>query len=122
LARAGVAYANYQLKEEIQKSLPSTSLAGGAALYKRILNEFYDQITAVTSENPDMVGPDNHELGCDNGGTTDSSTNISRTVSIYMPGKTNFMSYIDHARMPSDHSGGTGNFWYSFDHEMTHFI
>jgi acid phosphatase type 7 len=90
LARAGVAYADYRLKEEIQKSLPSTSLAGGAALYKRILNDFYDQITAVTSEKPCMVGPDNHELGCENGGTTDLSTNISRTVSFYMPDQTNF--------------------------------
>jgi acid phosphatase type 7 len=52
LARTGVAYANYWLKEEIQKSLPNTSLAGGAAVYECILNGFYDQITVVTGKKP----------------------------------------------------------------------
>jgi acid phosphatase type 7 len=66
-----------------------------------------------------MVGPDTHEDNCDNGGTTDVSTSISHTVSIYMPGQT---SYTNHVRMPSEHSGGTGNFWYSFDHGTAHSI
>jgi acid phosphatase type 7 len=117
-----IAYADYWLKEEIQKFLPNTTLAGGAAVYERILNEFYDQMTVVTSERPYMTGPGNYEANCDNGGTTDPSTNTNYTVSICMPGQTNFTGYINHFRMPSDHSGGTGNFWYSFDHGMAHFI
>lgn len=52
LACTGVTYADYWLKEEIQKSLPNTSLAGGAAVYERILNGFYNQITVVTGEKP----------------------------------------------------------------------
>jgi hypothetical protein len=58
------------------------------------------------------------------GGTTDPSTNTSYTVSICLPGQTNFIGYINlnHFRMPSDRSGGTGNFWYSFDHGLAHFI
>lgn len=117
-----IAYAHYWLKEEIQKFLPNTTLAGGAAVYERILNELYDQMTVVTSEKPYMVGPGNHEANCDNGGTTDLSTNTSYTVSLCRPGQTNFTGYINHFRMPSDLSGGTGNVWYSFDHGMAHFI
>lgn len=37
-------------------------------------------------------------------------------------GQTNFTGFRNHYRMPSDVSGGVGNFWYSFDHGMTHFI
>jgi 3',5'-cyclic AMP phosphodiesterase CpdA len=37
-------------------------------------------------------------------------------------GQTNFTGYKNHFRMPSDISGGTGNFWYSFDSGMVHFI
>lgn len=37
-------------------------------------------------------------------------------------GQTNFTGFRSHYRMPSDVSGGVGNFWYSFDHGMTHFI
>lgn len=33
-----IAYADYWLKEEIQKFLPNTSLAGGAAVYERIFS------------------------------------------------------------------------------------
>jgi hypothetical protein len=62
-----IAYADYWL-EEIQKFLPNTTLAGSAAVYERILNEFYDQMTVVKSEKPYMVGPGNHEAKCDNGG------------------------------------------------------
>lgn len=39
-----------------------------------------------------------------------------------MPGQTNFTGYKNHFRMPSGPSGGTGNFWYSFDHGMTHYV
>jgi len=52
------------------------------------------------------------KANCDNGGTTDHTKNISYTVDICMPGQTNFTGFINHFRMPSPSSGGTGNFWY----------
>ena len=69
-----------------------------------------------------MVGPGNHEANCDNGGYTDDVHNIDYTVRICMPGQTNFTGYRHHFRMPSSESGGLENFWYSFDHGMSHFI
>lgn len=111
-----IAYADYWLKEEIQGFLPNTTLAEGAQVYERILNDFYDEMSAITATKPYMVGPGNHEANCDNGGTTNPVTNENYTVSICMPGQTNFTGYRNHFRMPSTSSGGLGNFWYSFDH------
>ncbi|TKA80846.1 hypothetical protein B0A55_02330 [Friedmanniomyces simplex] len=117
-----IAYADYWLKEEIQGFLANTTIEGGAAVYERILNDFYDQMTAITSSKPYMVGPGNHEANCDNGGTTDKTHNISYTVDICMPGQTNFTGYPNHFRMPSSESGGLENFWYSYDYGMAHFV
>jgi len=58
-----LAYADYWLKEEIQGFLPNTTLAGGAAVYESILNEFYDEVAPISSVKPFMVGPGNHEVG-----------------------------------------------------------
>ncbi|RDW92302.1 purple acid phosphatase-2 [Coleophoma crateriformis] len=117
-----IAYADYWLKEEIQGFLPNTTIADGYKVYESILNDYYDELTPVTTTKPYMVGPGNHESNCDNGGTTDSSKNITYTVDICMPGQTNFTGYRNHFRMPSTESGGTGNFWYSFDHGMVHYV
>lgn len=110
------------MKEEIQGFLPNTTIEQGAQIYEVILNAFYDEMMAVSSSKPYMVGPGNHEANCDNGGYTNDNTNISYTVDICMPGQTNFTGYINHFRMPSSESGGVGNFWYSFDHGMAHFV
>ncbi|OAQ71361.1 metallophosphoesterase [Pochonia chlamydosporia 170] len=117
-----IAYADYWLKEEIQGFLPNTSIKDGHNVYETILNDFYDEMAAVTETKPYMVGPGNHEANCDNGGTTDKSKNITYDVSICSPGQTNFTGYKNHFRMPSDVSGGTGNFWYSWENGMVHFI
>jgi acid phosphatase type 7 len=123
LIHAGdIAYADYWLKEEIQGFLPNTTLAEGAAVYERILNDFYDQMAPITSNKAYMVNPGNHEANCDNGGTTDKTRNISYTVDICMPGQTNFTGYRNHFRMPSAQSGGLENFWYSYDYGMAHFV
>lgn len=86
------------------------------------MNDFYDEFTGVTAYKPYMVGPGNHESNCDNGGYTDKTNHITYNVSICIPGQTNFTGYRNHFRMPGKQSGGTGNFWYSFDHGMTHFV
>ena len=117
-----IAYADYWLKEEIQGFEANTTIAEGAKVYEKILNEFYDQMSNISSEKAYLVGPGNHEANCDNGGYTDKTNNISYTVDICMPGQTNFTGYRNHFRMPSAESGGLGNFWYSWDHGMAHYI
>jgi len=98
-------------------------------------------MTTLTTDRPYMVGPGkhhvfhlmlpgpklirmqgNHEANCDNGGTTGKVHNITYDVSICMPGQTNFTGYRNHFRMPSSESAGLGNFWYSFDHGMVHYV
>lgn len=117
-----IAYADYWLKEEVQGFLPNTTIADGHKVYESILNDFFDEMAVVTETKPYMVGPGNHEANCDNGGTTDKAKNITYDLSICSPGQTNFTGFKNHFRMPSDVSGGTGNFWYSFDHGMVHWI
>lgn len=115
LIHAGdIAYADYWLKEEIQGYLPNTTIAEGAVVYERILNEFYEEMAPITSNKAYMVNPGNHEANCDNGGTTDKVHNLTYDASICMPGQTNFTGYINHFRMPSAESKGLGNFWYSY--------
>lgn len=121
-AAGDLAYADAWLKEEIQGFLPNTTIADGYRVYESILNDFYDEMTSVSTNKPWMVGPGNHESNCDAGGTTDPTNHITYNVSICLPGQTNFTGYINHFRMPSDVSGGTGNFWYSFNHGMVHYI
>ena len=41
-----------------------TSVVSG---YNLLLEEFYDELTPLTSVRPYMVGPGNHEANCDNG-------------------------------------------------------
>ena len=38
------------------------------------------------------------------------------------PQVTSFSIIVNHFRMPSEESGGVGNFWYSFDYGLAHFI
>jgi hypothetical protein len=123
LAHPGdIAYADYWLTQELHNYLPNTTIADGAEQYELTLNDFYDQMMPITSVKPYMVGPGNHEANCDNGGTTDKVHNITYGNSICLPGQTNFTGYKHHFRMPGALTGGTGNFWYSYEHGMTHYI
>jgi len=38
------------------------------------------------------------------------------------PSQRNFTAYANRFRMPGNESGGVGNFWYSFDYGMAHFV
>jgi len=59
-----IAYADYWLKEEIQGHIPNTSVADGFHVYESLLNQYYDEMTPITSQKPYMVGPGNHEANC----------------------------------------------------------
>jgi hypothetical protein len=117
-----IAYADYWLTEEIQNYLPTTTTAQGAVVYESILNSFFDEMIGITSQKAYMVNVGNHEANCDNGGTTNKTSGEKYTASICAVGQTNFTGYINHWRMPSGPSGGLGNFWYSYDYGMTHFV
>jgi hypothetical protein len=80
-----IAYADAWLKEELSGFEPNTTIADGYKVYESILNEFYDEMTPITTTRPYMVGPGNHEANCDNGGTTDKVHNIVYTADICMP-------------------------------------
>ena len=54
------AYADAWLKEETGGYLPMTDWAGGAKVYDRILNDFYDEIKPLSQSKAYMVGPGNH--------------------------------------------------------------
>ncbi|GAM89545.1 hypothetical protein ANO11243_075840 [Dothideomycetidae sp. 11243] len=115
-------YADAWLKEEIGGYLPNTSRVDNPRVYEAINNAFYDELEAVTAYKPYMVSPGNHESNCDNGGTKDKTINVTYTTSICPVGQLNFTGYINRFRMPSPQSGGQGNFWYSYDHGMAHFV
>ena len=63
-AAGDIAYADYWLKEEIQGFLPNTTIADGYKVYESLLNQYYDEMSAITSKKPYMVGPGNHEANC----------------------------------------------------------
>lgn len=109
-------YADYWLKEQLNGYLNGTDIGDGEALYEKILNQFYQQMSPITSIKPFMVGPGNHEANCDNGGAGDYDS------SICVEGQTNFTGYLKHYRMPWRESGGRSNMWYSWDYGNVHFI
>jgi hypothetical protein len=112
-----IAYADYWLKEAVQKFLDVTiDMESGYKAYESILDGFYNQMTPITTLKPYFVGPGNHEANCDNGGYK------GYNISLCMPGQTNFTGFINHFKMPSDESDGQSNFWYSYDHGMVHYV
>ena len=117
-----LSYADAWLKEEINGYLPNTRKKDYPIVYEHINNAFYDELLNITSAKPYMVSPGNHEANCDNGGTTDKTTGKVYTESICSVGQTNFTGFINRFRMPSGPSGGQGNFWYSYDYGMAHFV
>ncbi len=121
-----IAYADYFIKESetgyfgnASIKVNMTSVAEG---YEAILEEYFDEMTPLTSIRPYMIGPGNHEANCDNGGTTDAINNITYTTSICTPGQTNFTGYINHWRMPGNENEANRNFWYSYDDGMVHVV
>ncbi|THZ14343.1 Metallo-dependent phosphatase [Aureobasidium pullulans] len=119
-----VAYADYWLDESIAGYLRNYDFSAtkGAALYEKLNNEFYDEMVPITSSKPYMIGPGNHDANCDDGVAYWHNGQWVGGSGLCLAGQTNFTGLINHFRMPSKESGGTGNMWYSFDHGMAHFI
>ncbi|KAJ5601594.1 metallo-phosphoesterase [Penicillium lagena] len=116
------AYADDWLDEESEGFLPNTTIQEGYEVYQSINNDFYDEMTKISTVKPWMVGAGNHEASCIPDGV-ETYNGISYNASlICQPGLTNFTGYRNHWRMPFDVSGGQGNFWYSFDNGMVHWI
>lgn len=116
------AYADAWLKEEAQGFLPNTTLQEGYEVYESILNDFYDEMTPMSSTKPWMVGAGNHEANCICGTYKDPFNHITYNDTICSPGQDNFTDFRTRFRMPAESSGGTENFWYSFDHGMVHYV
>ncbi len=89
-------------------------------MYESILNDYFDEMTPMTTTKPWMIGPGNHEANCNAGGGTYNG--VTFTDSICSPSQDNFTGLANHFRMPSSLSGGVGNMWYSFNHGMVHYI
>lgn len=114
-----MAYADYWLKEEIHGYLPPTTMEEGAVVYESILNAFFDQLEPISRAKAYMVAPGNHEVNCNDGGTTNITSGQKYNSSICLEGQRNFTGYLNHWRMPST---GLGNLWYSYTYGMTKFI
>ncbi|BGP16593.1 hypothetical protein JCM10213v2_004595 [Rhodosporidiobolus nylandii] len=90
--------------------------------YESMSEQFFDQMRPITAEKPWMVSPGNHEANCVEGVTTDKRANITYTDDYCLPGQVNFTLFKTHYKMPSDESGGRGNYWYSYDNGLAHYI
>ncbi|KAK9452081.1 Metallo-dependent phosphatase-like protein [Limtongia smithiae] len=116
-----LAYADTWLTEALNGYIDvNISIDDSYKIYNFLLNSYYDELQPVTSLKPYMVAPGNHESNCDEGGQT--KDNVTYTLDLCVEGQRNFTGYINHFRMPSTESGGVGNFWYSFDHGMVHYV
>jgi hypothetical protein len=96
--------------EAVPGFLANTALADGYKEYESILNDYYDEMTPITTIKPYMVGPGNRESNCDYGSYTDTTKYITYNVSICMPSETNFTGYVNRFRMPQMNLATLGTF------------
>jgi Calcineurin-like phosphoesterase len=93
-------------------------------------------LNGITTKIPYMVIPGNHEASCaefdgpnneltaylDNNEPASTAPESSLTYYSCPPSQRNFTAYQNRFHMAGEKSGGVGNFWYSYDYGMTHFI
>ncbi|KAK0923077.1 hypothetical protein LTR91_015162 [Friedmanniomyces endolithicus] len=92
-------------------------------------------MNSITKKVPYMVNPGNHEAACAefdgtngqlsaylNDDQSNSTSNGSLTYYSCPTSQRNFTAYQHRFRMPGEETGGVGNFWYSFDYGLAHFV
>ncbi|CAI7586902.1 acid phosphatase [Penicillium manginii] len=130
--------------DEYKKALPKGEVPnqggpqGGdmSVLYESNWDLWQQWLGSVTTKIPYMVLPGNHEAACaefDGPGNVltaylnedkSNSTAAKEALTYYScpPSQRNFTAYQHRFRMPGAETGGVGNFWYSFDYGLAHFV
>jgi len=131
-------------QEEYSQPLPKGEIPdqggplGGdmSVLYESNWDLWQQWFVPISSKIPHMVMPGNHEASC---GEFDGPGNIltayldddkingtapTSELTYYScpPSQRNFTAFQNRFRMPGKESGGVGNFWYSFDYGLAHFV
>ncbi|KAK9388189.1 acid phosphatase [Lipomyces mesembrius] len=107
-----------------------------SVLYESNWDLWQQWLVNISTKVPYMVLPGNHEASC---GEFDGPGNVmtaylndnvtngtapSSELTYYScpPSQRNFTAYQHRFRMPGPETGGVGNFWYSFDYGLAHFV
>ncbi|KAL2864405.1 purple acid phosphatase family protein [Aspergillus lucknowensis] len=130
--------------EEYKKPVPNGEIPsqggpqGGdmSVLYESNWDLWQQWLGNITLKIPYMVLPGNHEAACaefdgpgnvltaylndDISNGTAPETNL--TYYSCPPSQRNFTAFQHRFRMPGAETGGVGNFWYSFDYGLAHFV
>jgi hypothetical protein len=107
-----------------------------SVLYESNWDLWQNWMNPITTKTPYMVLPGNHEASCaefDGPGNImtaylndnePNTTVATSTLNYYScpPSQRNFTAFQHRFRMPGEETGGVGNFWYSFDYGMAHFV
>ncbi|KAL2211080.1 hypothetical protein CC79DRAFT_563797 [Sarocladium strictum] len=107
-----------------------------SVIYESNWDLWQQWMAPITMKAPYMVLPGNHEATCSefDGGkniTTaylnnnkPNSTAPAANLTYFScpPSQRNFTAFQHRFRMPGDETGGVGNFWYSFDYGLAHFV
>ncbi|KAJ5484781.1 Acid phosphatase [Penicillium diatomitis] len=132
------------IPDEYKKPLPQGEIPnqGGAqggdmsVLYESNWDLWQQWVGDITTKIPYMVLPGNHEAACaefDGPGNVltsylnenEPNTTTAKSALTYYscpPSQRNFTAYQHRFRMPGQETGGVGNFWYSFDYGLAHFV
>ncbi|KAL7783600.1 Metallo-dependent phosphatase [Trichoderma ceciliae] len=132
------------IPKEYDTPLPSGEVAnqggpqGGdmSVLYESNWDLWQQWMNPLTLKAPYMVLPGNHEASCaefDGPGNVltaylnddkSNGTAAKSSLTYYScpPSQRNFTAYQNRFRMPGGETGGVGNFWYSFDYGLAHFV
>ncbi|KAM0453095.1 hypothetical protein ACHAPV_009210 [Trichoderma viride] len=107
-----------------------------SVLYESNWDLWQQWMNSLTLKAPYMVLPGNHEASCaefDGPGnvltaylnedkTNSTAAKSSLTYYSCPPSQRNFTAFQNRFRMPGGETGGVGNFWYSFDYGLAHFV
>ncbi|UKZ81560.1 hypothetical protein TrVFT333_009332 [Trichoderma virens FT-333] len=123
------------IPKEYDTPLPAGEIAnqggpqGGdmSVLYESNWDLWQQWMNSVTLKAPYMVLPGNHEASC---AEFDGPGNVLTAYlnknqpngSAAKSSLTNFTAFQNRFRMPGGETGGVGNFWYSFDYGLAHFV